>query len=77
MPKSRNMGLYTWKDAPNGKIKKSDVSVAKNYLTEDEMKSMELIVSAYLDLAENPCPPSYPHDHGGLGQAAGHLFAGR
>ena len=48
-----NMGLHTWKDAPNGKIKKSDVSVAKNYLTEDEMKSMELIVSAYLDLAEN------------------------
>ena len=48
-----HMGLYTWKDAPNGKIKKSDVSVAKKYLTEDEMKSMELIVSAYLDLAEN------------------------
>ncbi len=47
-----HMGLHTWKDAPNGK-KKSDVSVAKNYLTEDEMKSMELIVSAYLDLAEN------------------------
>ena len=49
----QHMGLHTWKDAPNGKIKKSDVSVAKNYLTEDEMKSMELIVSAYLDLAEN------------------------
>ena len=48
-----HMGLHTWKDAPNGKIKKSDVSVAKSYLTEDEMKSMELIVSAYLDLAEN------------------------
>ena len=48
-----HMGLHTWKDAPNGKIKKSDVSVAKNYLTEEEMKSMELIVSAYLDLAEN------------------------
>ena len=48
-----HMGLHTWKDAPNGKIKKSDVSAAKNYLTEDEMKSMELIVSAYLDLAEN------------------------
>ena len=48
-----HMGLHTWKDAPTGKIKKSDVSVAKNYLTEDEMKSMELIVSAYLDLAEN------------------------
>ncbi len=48
-----HMGLHTWKDAPNGKIKKSDVTVAKNYLTKDEMKSMELIVSAYLDLAEN------------------------
>ena len=48
-----HMWLHTWKDAPNGKIKKSDVTVAKNYLTEDEMKSMELIVSAYLDLAEN------------------------
>ena len=48
-----HMGLHTWKDAPNGKIKKSDVAVAKNYLTEEEMKSMELIVSAYLDLAEN------------------------
>lgn len=50
---SPNMGLTTWKDAPRGKIKKSDVVIAKNYLTEDEMKSMELIVSAYLDLAEN------------------------
>ena len=48
-----HMGLYTWKDAPQGKIKKSDVSIAKNYLTEDEMNSMQLIVSAYLDLAEN------------------------
>lgn len=48
-----NMGLTTWKDGPDGKIRKSDVSVAKNYLTEDEMISLELIVSAYLDLAEN------------------------
>lgn len=47
------MGLTTWKDAPDGKIMKSDVSVAKNYLTPDEMTSLELIVSAYLDLAEN------------------------
>ncbi|MFA5383813.1 MAG: virulence RhuM family protein [Eubacteriales bacterium] len=47
------MGLATWKDAPDGKIIKSDVSIAKNYLTEDEMRSLELIVSAYLDLAEN------------------------
>ncbi len=48
-----HMGLRTWKDAPDGKIKKSDVSIAKNYLAEDEMRSLELIVSAYLDLAEN------------------------
>jgi hypothetical protein len=47
-----NMGLTTWHDAPSGKIVKSDVIVAKNYLTEDEMVSLELIVSAYLDLAE-------------------------
>lgn len=50
---SPNMGLTTWQDAPGGKIKKSDVTVAKNYLTEDELISMQLIVSAYLDLAEN------------------------
>ncbi|MDE6469633.1 MAG: virulence RhuM family protein [Eubacterium sp.] len=49
----QNMGLTTWHDAPNGKIKKSDVSVAKNYLTHEELTSMQLIVSAYLDLAES------------------------
>lgn len=48
-----HMGLTTWKDAPLGKIMKSDVTVAKNYLTEDELHSLERIVSAYLDLAEN------------------------
>ena len=48
-----HMGLTTWKAAPDGKIMKSDVSVAKNYLTENEMKSLERIVSAYLDLAED------------------------
>lgn len=48
-----HMGLTSWKAAPDGKISKSDVSVAKNYLTADEMASLELIVSAYLDLAEN------------------------
>ncbi len=47
------MGLTTWKDAPDGKIIRSDVSIAKNYLSEDEMRSLQLIVSAYLDLAEN------------------------
>ena len=47
------MGLTSWKEAPLGKIMKSDVSVAKNYLTEDELYSLERIVSAYLDLAED------------------------
>lgn len=47
------MGLTTWKEGPDGKIMKSDVVVAKNYLSQEEMKSMEYIVSAYLDLAEN------------------------
>ena len=48
-----HMGLTTWDEAPDGKIQRSDVVVAKNYLSEDEMRSLELIVSAYLDLAEN------------------------
>jgi hypothetical protein len=47
-----HMGLTTWRDAPDGKIQRNDVTVAKNYLAEDEMHSLELIVSAYLDLAE-------------------------
>jgi hypothetical protein len=47
------MGLTTWKDAPDGKIIKSDVSIAKNFLTDDEISSLERIVSAYLDLAED------------------------
>jgi len=47
-----HMGLTSWGDAPSGKIQRSDVVVAKNYLTEEEMRSLELIVSAYLDLAE-------------------------
>jgi len=46
------MGLTTWADAPDGKIQRSDVTVAKNYLSEEEMRSLELIASAYLDLAE-------------------------
>lgn len=48
-----HMGLTTWADAPDGKIVKSDVSIAKNYLSEQEMRSLERIVSAYLDLAED------------------------
>lgn len=48
-----HMGLTIWEAAPDGKIVKSDVSIAKNYLSEQEMKSLERIVSAYLDLAED------------------------
>ena len=48
-----HMGLTTWQDAPNGKIKKSDVTVAKNYLSEDELWQLNRMVSAYLDFAEN------------------------
>ncbi len=47
------MGLNTWKDAPNGKIFKSDITVAKNYLNEQHINELNRIVSAYLDLAEN------------------------
>lgn len=47
------MGLTTWKYAPSGKILKSDVTVAKNYLSEAHVKELNRIISAYLDLAEN------------------------
>lgn len=48
-----HMGLTTWQDAPRGKIKKTDVVIAKNYLSEDEMKQLNRMVSAYLDFAED------------------------
>ena len=48
-----HMGLTTWADAPEGKIRKSDVTVAKNYLSQDEMKQLNRMVTAYLDFAEN------------------------
>ena len=48
-----HMGLTTWKDAPQGKIHKFDVSVAKNYLSENEMAQLQRLVSAYLDVAED------------------------
>ncbi|MDR0910352.1 MAG: virulence RhuM family protein [Spirochaetaceae bacterium] len=49
----KHMGLTTWKHSPHGKIIKTDVSVAKNYLSKTELEGMGLIVSAYLDLAES------------------------
>ena len=48
-----HMGLTTWADAPEGKIKKSDVTVAKNYLSQNEMKQLNRMVTAYLDFAES------------------------
>ncbi|NLN01374.1 MAG: virulence RhuM family protein [Lentisphaerae bacterium] len=48
-----NMGLTTWKRAPRGKVLKSDVTIAKNHLNETQIRSLNRIVSAYLDLAEN------------------------
>ena len=50
--KKLNMGLTTWKNAPNGDIRKPDVSIAKNYLSQDEIKSLNEIVTMYLDYAE-------------------------
>ena len=47
-----NMGLTNWKNAPSGKILESDVKIAKNYLSKEELEQLELIVSAFLDLAE-------------------------
>ena len=48
-----HMGLTTWQDAPEGKIKKSDVTVAKNYLSETELSQLNRMVTSYLDFAEN------------------------
>lgn len=49
----KHMGLTTWEQAPDGKIVKTDVAIAKNYLTEVELESLGRIVNAYLDLAED------------------------
>lgn len=54
------MGLKTWKKAPKGKVLKSDVSVAKNYLKEEELSGLNRIVSMYLDYAENQAERQIP-----------------
>lgn len=51
--KKPHMGLTSWENAPDGKVLKSDVSVAKNYLSQDELNSLGRIVNAYLELAED------------------------
>jgi len=55
-----NMGLQSWKNAPQGKILKSDVSIAKNYLIEMEIKELERVVTMYLDYAENQAARGIP-----------------
>lgn len=58
--KKEYMGLTTWKKSPHGKIVKTDVSIAKNYLTEKEMKSLDRITTMYLDYAEDQAERSIP-----------------
>ena len=55
-----HMGLTHWKQAPDGKVLKSDVGVAKNYLNEAHIKALNRVVSAYLDLAENRATRQMP-----------------
>lgn len=55
-----HMGLNTWQDAPNGKIQKFDVVVAKNYLSDGELAQLQRLVSAYLDLAETMAERNIP-----------------
>ena len=54
------MGLTSWKNSPNGKIRKKDVSIAKNYLTEKELKPLNRIVTMYLDYAEHQAEKKIP-----------------
>ena len=55
-----HMGLTNWEKSPNGKILKSDVTIAKNYLTEDELQSLGRIVNGYLDFAEEYAKAKIP-----------------
>ncbi len=55
-----HMGLSTWKNAPEGKIIKTDVSIAKNYLKEKEIKSLDRFVTMYLDYAEDQAERGFP-----------------
>ena len=68
-----HMGLTTWADAPDGKIKKSDVTVAKNYLSQDEMKQLNRMVTAYLDFCGKHDITTYSVYDAGLGKEAQQL----
>ena len=56
----KHMGLTSWKHSPNGKILKSDVSIAKNYLTSKELEFLQDVVNMYLDIAENRAKRQIP-----------------
>jgi hypothetical protein len=58
--RKEHMGLTTWRNAPHGKILKPDVSIAKNYLTEKELKGLDRIVTMYLDYAEDQAERGIP-----------------
>ncbi|MBN2487506.1 MAG: virulence RhuM family protein [Methanosarcinaceae archaeon] len=58
--KKENMGLTSWNNSPTGKIIKTDVAIAKNYLKKEELESLGRIVSAYLDLAEERAKRKIP-----------------
>ena len=58
--KKDNMGLTNWKNSPSGKILETDVVIAKNYLKKEELEGLELIVSAFLDLAESRAKRNIP-----------------
>lgn len=58
--RKEKMGLTTWENSPDGKILKTDVTVAKNYLTSDELESLGRIVNAWLDLAEDRAKRKIP-----------------
>jgi hypothetical protein len=58
--KKEFMGLTNWKKAPNGKILKSDITVAKNYLSQSEIKSLNRVVTMYLDYAEHQAEKQIP-----------------
>jgi len=58
--KKEHMGLTTWQDAPDGKIKLTDVTVAKNYLSEFELGQLNRLVNSYLDFAENMAQRKIP-----------------
>jgi hypothetical protein len=57
---AKNMGLSSWEKAPDGKIMKADVVIAKNYLLQPELESLGRIVNAYLDLAEDRAKKAIP-----------------